>query len=220
MIHRRKKRGLRTKICVESFSRNTGSKNKAISDSEAYIKTVEIREKRIGIVFKVIYVIAIFFAAVFIELGAAFGGGLTDVYIIEACVASFLLIIMFYMVGYIINEMRCLKLNQTELIDRQIYITEKSYTNIFTSLYCSGITALLCVAISLNTKNYISNQNITSVFLVTLVIWLIVLLLSTEKNTNTKIKSIMGGICCVFATIMVTCIIYIPAISVSAVTQA
>ena len=34
---------------------------KAVSDSQEYKDTVEIREKRIGIVFKVIYVIAIFF---------------------------------------------------------------------------------------------------------------------------------------------------------------
>lgn len=116
---------------------------KSVSDSETYSKTVEIREKRIGIVFKVIYVAAIFFAGIFVEMGNSFGKGLTFAYLIEACAAAFLLMMLVYMVAYIINEMKCLKLTENDLPQRQTDATERSYTNIFTYLYVAGLTALL-----------------------------------------------------------------------------
>ena len=41
------------------IDQNIMSLGKTVSDSEQYLQTINIREKRIGLVFKVIYVVAI-----------------------------------------------------------------------------------------------------------------------------------------------------------------
>lgn len=46
-----------------------------------FLKTFDIREKRIGIVFKVIYVIAALFASAFLLVSNGFAKGLSDSYI-------------------------------------------------------------------------------------------------------------------------------------------
>ena len=63
-------------------------------DQEKHVQTIEIRDKRINIVFKTIYVFAIFFAAVFLDLSRQLSAGLTSVFAAEACLAAFLLAVI------------------------------------------------------------------------------------------------------------------------------
>lgn len=85
------------------------------NENDRFDRETDIREKRIGIIFKVIYVIALFFAALFTSLSTTRGGGLTDVYILEATATGFLLCLLIYMLVYIFNELKCLKLNSKSI---------------------------------------------------------------------------------------------------------
>lgn len=184
---------------------------KSVSDSEVYNKTVEIREKRIGIVFKVIYVVAIFFAAVFMDMGASFGMGLTAAYIIETCAASFLLMMLFYMVAYIINEMKCLKLTETDLPQRQMDMTEKSYTNIFNYLYVVGGTAVLGAGLGASVMALITTAVVTGAFFVFAIAW--IALLCLQNFLNGKVRDVVGVLCCFSATVMLMFLFLLPAMS-------
>lgn len=180
----------------------------AVSDSEAYSKTVEIREKRIGIVFKVLYVLAIFFAAIFIDMGTSFGKGLTPVYLIEVCAAAFLLMLLVYMVIYIINEMKCLKLTATDVPQRQINATEKSYTNIFNYLYVVGAAVVLGISLGANLMRYITAEFLTVAFLVSAIIWVVMLALQTFLK-----RDVFGVLCCFSATVMLMFLFLLPALN-------
>ena len=116
-----------------------GSEKESRFDREA-----EIREKRIGIVFKVIYVIAAFFAAIFTIISGSYASGLTDTYILFACADGFLLCLLVYMLVYIFNELKCLKLNADALSDAQHKRTEDAYSFIFTYFFLGSMTAIAC----------------------------------------------------------------------------
>ena len=66
-----------------------------VNREEQYSKAIDIREKRINIVFKTIYVFAIFFAAIFVDMGNRVGKDVDIVYMCEACISAFFLIRFF-----------------------------------------------------------------------------------------------------------------------------
>lgn len=101
-------------------------------EENRFDRETDIREKRIGIVFKVIYVIAAFFAALFTSLSNIREDGLTDVYILEAACTGFLLCLLVYMLVYIFNELKCLKLREEAISSWQYEKTEDSYSFVFT----------------------------------------------------------------------------------------
>lgn len=111
--------------------------------NDRFDKEAEIREKRIGIVFKVIYVIAVAFAAVFTIIGESYTSGLSDTYILFACADGFLLCLLIYMLVYIFNELKCLKLNANELSNEQHKRTEDAYSFMFTYFFVGCITAIV-----------------------------------------------------------------------------
>ena len=176
-----------------------------------YTQTVDIREKRIGIVFKVIYVVAIFFAAMFVTLSAGAGEGLTDAYIIEVAVTTLLLAVLIYMVIYILNEMKCLKLFATDLPQKQIEETENSYSNIFLGLRVSGITVLLGTTILTHIKEYLTGMSIVWAFTIALAFLLV--LLSVARNVSRKKEVVLGVVRCVVGTVMLMCVFLLPAFS-------
>lgn len=188
--------------------------DKSVSNSQEYKETIDIREKRIGIVFKVIYVIAIFFAAIFLDMGKTFGNGLTYAYIFEVCVASFLLVIIGYMVFYIVNEMKCLKLNATDLPKVQVDITEKSYSKIFANLYVSGVTSLLCLCAGIGNFDKINYSWLIGIFLVAFFVWLGTL--AAQVYTKNKVASIvLQGVSGISVTIMIIIILLFPALNIA-----
>ena len=188
---------------------------KAVSDSQEYKDTVEIREKRIGIVFKVIYVIAIFFAAIFLEIAKTFGNGLTNAYIFEVCVSSFFLVMIGYMVFYIINEMKCLKLNATDLPKLQVDITEKSYSKIFSNLYVSGITSLLCLCVGIEELEKINQSWLMVIFLIAFFAWF-GSFIAQMYIKNKVVGIILQGVSCVSVTVTIISILLLPALNIAA----
>lgn len=113
------------------------------NENDRFDRETDIREKRIGIIFKVIYVIALFFAALFTSLSTTRGGGLTDVYILEATATGFLLCLLIYMLVYIFNELKCLKLNSKSITTSQYEKTEESYSFVFTYFTLGSVVSIL-----------------------------------------------------------------------------
>ena len=135
-------------------------------DNETYSKNFETREKRIGIVFKIIYVVAIFFAAVFMSMNTSLSKGITTAYILMCCTAAYLLCLLFRMVVYIFNELKCLKLNQKDVPDTQAIKTEQSYSRML-SYFISGIITCFFAAMLLNVIDvYITKTAIIVAFLI------------------------------------------------------
>ena len=122
-----------------------GAQLEPIKKENRFDRETDIREKRIGIVFKVIYVIAAFFAALFTSLSSIREDGLTDVYIIEAACAGFLLCLLIYMLVYIFNELKCLKLREEAISLWQYEKTEESYSFVFTYFTLGSILSALLV---------------------------------------------------------------------------
>ena len=63
------------------------TKEMGANREEQYSKEIDIREKRINIVFKTIYVFAIFFAAIFVDMGNRVGKVIDVIYMCEACIS-------------------------------------------------------------------------------------------------------------------------------------
>lgn len=187
------------------------SLEKSVSNSEDYSKTIEIREKRIGIVFKVIYVIAIFFAAMMAVLAPNMGTGITETYLMAACAAAFLLMMLYYMVAYIINEMMCLRLYADDLPQKQIAHTEKSYSMIFKGFAMSGAFSVLCFILGIYIKNYISATVLGIAF--TALIFVGTILMVVQMFLKDKKSNVISCINCIVATVALVCMFLIPAFS-------
>lgn len=172
--------------------------------NDDYSKTVEIREKRIGIIFKIIYVFAIFFATIFFDMSMIFKDGLNEIYIVETCIISFLLIVMLYMVFYIINEMKCLKINYESLPDDRKKSTEESYEKIFSSLKYVGIFAFVFTIIAFILKNYITLEFLRWTFIITLFIRFIISILKYKVLHIIYICEFFGMLCLVSLFFLIT----------------
>lgn len=121
------------------------------SDSfDLFTKTFDIREKRIGIVFKVIYVIAALFASVFLLVANGTGKGLSGPYIAYVCLTAFLLQLLYRLIVYIFNELKCLKIRDVNIdekeeatITKQIRKAEDSYVRIFSYFTAGGAMSIV-----------------------------------------------------------------------------
>ena len=160
-----------------------------------FYRETDIREKRIGIVFKVIYVVAAFFAALFTSLSVIREFGLSDVYILESVCAGFLLCLLVYLLTYIFNEMKCLKLRQEAISLWQYKRTEESYAFVFTYFTIGSIiSVLLAVAIGVY-KEFLTKS------IVILVISLGALIACVIGNITAKR---LYKTCCVISSVLWT----------------
>ncbi len=127
--------------------------------NEDFVKTFDVREKRIGIVFKIIYVFAIALGTVFMDYVKRYELGLDVVYIAESCLMSFLLVMVVSLIVYIINEMKCMRVS-TKITGREIKKqndkTEIYYSNIFSCFMLSGITAIVVMLLLWFTYRYLN----------------------------------------------------------------
>lgn len=179
------KKRIRVQVRGENANRPT-SYNKVTERMETtkeenrFDRETDIREKRIGIVFKVIYVIAAFFAALFTSLSNIRGDGLTDVYILEAACTGFLLCLLVYMLVYIFNELKCLKLREEAISSWQYEKTEDSYSFVFRYFtWGSIISALFAITIGA-CKEYLTKD------IVAIVITLCAILASVIGSVMSK----------------------------------
>ena len=160
---------------------------------------VEVREKRSGIVFRVIYVVAIFFAAMINIISKDFGTGLTTTYVIEAYCASFLLCLLIKMILYVFNELKCLSFDNEEERERQFEKTEKSYTKLFLYVHTGGVTILLSFPVVVLFKAIITRNILMATMLVLLCVFIIISFLNRNGN------KVWQGFCNVLWSIIVLC---------------
>ena len=170
-------------------------------EQEKHVQTIEIRDKRINIVFKTIYVFAIFFAAVFLDLSRQLSGGLTAVFAAESCVAAFLLAVIVCMVLYIISEMKCLKVNPYHISEQEINVAEESYSRIFQIVACGGIWLLLLFLFSTQLVQYFTQGILIVSCLVCTLVATIALLAFQLKPTRKR--AYVVGMCAIITA--VTC---------------
>ena len=126
---------------------------------KSFSHKIDVREKRIGLVFKIIYVIAVLFMATFMLIAKEAGNGLSAAYIMESCFTAFLFCLLFRMIVYVFHELKCFKINEEDITRSQIDKTEEKYSYIFNYFSVGGITSV-CVAIILGLTNKYLNQNI------------------------------------------------------------
>ena len=165
---KRKKRIIATKPMANEIKRSIGQKNIRYIAFGYTIKTTEakkvkpqergkagavamenseiftLREKRIGIIFKIIYVIAIFFSATVVIMEREMCNGLTQKYYFFACLSALFLLLLYTMISYIVSEMKCLKISKSELSSEYIDSAERAYGRIINCFYGSGISVTLC----------------------------------------------------------------------------
>ena len=90
---------------------------------------MDFKEKRLGIIFKVLYVITAFLATLLLTIGKQFYTSISTTYIIISGITTALLILLRALLAYIINELKTLTPNIED--NEQIQKTETSYNNIF-----------------------------------------------------------------------------------------
>lgn len=161
----------------------------------------ENQEKRLNIVFKIIYVVAAFWGVLFLEMGKDFEQGLSPIYIFLACIETLLLTVLLYMVAYVIKEMKCLSFQKK---DNKIHINdaENSYSRIFTNLLCSGISALCLffIGLTFHLSNVFSQKGILVSMGVAFGGWIIHLCvwhIYFKNNLDTKRAKITQTIGCI-----------------------
>lgn len=178
------------------------TKEIGVNREEQYSKVIDIREKRINIVFKTIYVFAIFFAAIFVYMGNRVGKVVDVIYMCEACISAFFLILISYMVLYIINEMNCLKLYADDLSKDQIEITERSYSDIFSALTLSGFTSILCFLGFVYRKDDLIEQLAVSIFVALLILRMALLTIGIFLKDKKK-RIIEHCVGCIIITVAI-----------------
>lgn len=140
-----------------------------------FSKSFDIREKRIGIVFKVMYVIAALFASTFMLVSKEFGKGLSTAYIVYICFTVFTMMLLYRMIVYILNELKCLKTNCEALSDKdrdafgkQTIIAEKSYMCIFNYFSVGGVISILSGIVLFSSQLFVNKQILLIVSFVTI----------------------------------------------------
>lgn len=139
------------------------------------------------------------------------GTGITETYLLAACAAAFLLIMLYYMGAYIINEMMCLKLYADDLPQKQIAHTEKSYSMIFKGLVLSGAISALSFILGIYIKNYISATILGIAF--TALVFIGTVLRVVQMFLKDKKSNVVSYINCIVATVALVCMFLIPAFS-------
>ncbi len=138
---------------------------KESTDNNSFEKEMEIRKNRIDTIFKVIYVVAVFFAAIFLSLSSIYTQGLTDVYILEASIAGLLLCLLLYLLVYVFNDLKCIKPRRGEVLGQQYKKTEDSYEFVFTYFVCGGLSSMVLFSLGVALKDSLTKGFFALVFM-------------------------------------------------------
>lgn len=186
------------------MSKNKSKNNLEINDNK-FNDSIDIREKRIGIVFKVIYVIAALFVTSITAIAKEQGNDLNKNYIILSFASTFLLCLLYKMVIYIFNELKCLKLND-DIAKKQIIKTENSYMDIFNYFTVGGSTAFFACLISFLSYDHFTQKGLAIVSVVFVALSSIVqnITIINESDLNKKIQQ---SICSILWTIAISTMI-------------
>ena len=137
------------KIGRNNMGKNNKKRNhntKKAPATESQNETLEFREKRINIVFKMLYVFAIACGALFLNIEPQFKQGVTDIYLVSCAFLSFTASVLIFILLYIVNEMKCLKSYKSVEISQKEK-ADNSYSKIFTGLGVSGISVALLFSV-------------------------------------------------------------------------
>lgn len=177
-----------------------------VQSDERLQNDFDVREKRISIVFKVIYVIAAFFASAVIAISSNFGNGLTKIYIVYVCVASFLLRVLYKLLVYIFDELKCMRIFSVDKAGKdelniigQMAKTEKDYFRIFGSFYISGIACIVIGIALILVREYFTKTVFLGMFIIFGTIGAII----RTDNTNVRIWQDIHDISWVLAVISI-----------------
>lgn len=132
-------------------------KRKTVLNNQKFNDSFDIRKERIGIIFKVIYVIAAFFLAGIIALQGNEDTDVSTVYIIGSGAVSFLLCLLVVLLIYVFNELQCLKITEN-VEENQANKTEDSYAEIFNYFSVGGVTAVLSAFLIEYAKEYLTKE--------------------------------------------------------------
>lgn len=142
---------------MSKATRKKNKKDNPVLNERKFNEFFEIRKERIGIIFKVIYVIAAFFLASVMALQGNEDAGISTVYIIESCAASFLLCLLVVLLIYVFNKLQCLKITES-VEEKQALKTENSYKEIFNYFSVGGVTAVLSAFFIEYAKEYLTKE--------------------------------------------------------------
>lgn len=199
----------RTKIKVK---RNDATTNDSISmHSEEFKRVVDTRKERVNIVFKVMYVFAIFFGAIFLEVSRTASLGVTDIYIFESGIAAFLLTMLIYLIIYVIAEMRCIKVDENMVKESEVIAAENCYDSLFGCLVVSGVVAISAIAILIEFSKLINATVLVYIFIGLIV--LLSVLFCISGYLKGKSKKVLSLINCVILSLLLVCFFLLPAVN-------
>lgn len=179
------------KINVKIKNKNKNIDTKEDNDNKASLNNFDCRDKRIGIVFKVIYVITALFVSLFLYIQS--GINLNES-IIYSGVASFLFWLLFYLIYYVFNELQCLKIGEKSVDEQQFKKTEDSYSFIFTYFYIGLLVHLFLVIGFGITTNYLFNTELNNIIIKKIIFPSIVLASVIGNIKNNKLIKIVSSI--------------------------
>ena len=164
----------------KKISVNLKSNNKNIKCLKP-LSDFEIRDKRIGIIFKVIYVVAAISTTLFIYIQRDMSGNNAIVY---AGILSFLFWILLNLLFYVFNELKCLKIGSDSIDQRQFTTTEDSYSFIFTYFHVGVYIHLVLILTTGIVGSHLTDSVVKVVILLSIVI------ASVVYNIRSKNKAI------------------------------
>ena len=100
------------------------------------------------------------------------------------------------------------------LIDNGRNVPEKSYAKIFSNLYVSGITSLLCLCAGIENLEKINQSWLIGVFLIAFLAWL-GSFVAQVYTKNKVVGIILQGVSCITVTIMIISILLLPALNIA-----
>ena len=166
------------KKAYENFKNNTKY------ECSEHLSSFEIRDKRLGIIFRVLYVVAAIATTLSLYRPQCTNANYP---VICAGIASFLFLTLFNMLVYIFNELKCLKIKGKSISENQFTITEDSYSYIFTYFNIGLYVHLVLIVLMGLAGSYLT------VFLTKVIILLNIVVATVVNNIsprNIKTKTI------------------------------
>ena len=138
-------------------TRKKNKKDNPVLNERKVNESFDIRKERIGIIFKVIYVVAALFLASVLALQSDQETIISTEYILKSCAASFLLCLLVVLLIYVFNELQCIKMTEN-IEEKQANKTEDSYAEIFNYFSVGGVTAVLSAFLIEYAKEYLTKE--------------------------------------------------------------
>lgn len=180
---------------VEKKKVSANLKNNTKFKCSEPLSDFEIRDKRIGIIFRVLYVVAAITTTLSLYRPQYTSANYP---VICAGIVSFLFLTVFNLLVYIFNELKCLKIEKNSITEKQFTITEDSYSYIFIYFNIGLYVHLVLIVLMGLVGSYLTIFSTKVIILLNIVVATVVNNISS-RNTKTKaIGSILYSIASYF----------------------